>query len=45
MIPPLFDEKPDGDDEIMEAVSARPRRWNHNLHYHRVILEIGRAHV
>jgi len=39
MIPPLFDEKPDGDDEIMEAVSARPRRWNHNLHYHRVILD------
>ena len=22
----------------MEAVSTRPPRWNHNLHYHRVIL-------
>jgi SAM-dependent methyltransferase len=22
----------------MEVVSARPPRWNHNLHYHRVIL-------
>jgi ubiquinone/menaquinone biosynthesis C-methylase UbiE len=23
----------------MEAVTDRPRRWNHNLHYHRVILD------
>jgi 2-polyprenyl-3-methyl-5-hydroxy-6-metoxy-1,4-benzoquinol methylase len=23
----------------MDAVSDRPRRWNHNLHYHRVILD------
>jgi SAM-dependent methyltransferase len=26
------------DDEIMDAVSAPPRRWNHNTHYHRVVL-------
>jgi hypothetical protein len=24
---------------MMDAVSDRPRRWNHNLHYHRVILD------
>ena len=23
----------------MDAVSARPRRWNHNLQYHPVILD------
>jgi SAM-dependent methyltransferase len=32
------DEKPDAGGEIMEVVSASPPRWNHNLHYHRVIL-------
>jgi ubiquinone/menaquinone biosynthesis C-methylase UbiE len=34
----MVDEKPDRDDDIMDAMGERPRRWNHNMQYHPVIL-------